>query len=122
MNRNWFPSNLIIPLRETFLDCGPFDTDRQLRAAFAHPSLKLWQNRLPGADSRQDRVDLTIDFLLSQYTNDGANGLILFLQVLSERVDPNDACHQRLIKLVDGLNRPYRGETSTSTGHASDYV
>ncbi len=81
MNRNWFPSNLVIPLRKTLLDCGPFDTNRQLRAIFAHPPLRLWQNRLPGADNRQDQVDFMVDFLLGQYTSEGANGLILFLQV-----------------------------------------
>jgi hypothetical protein len=119
MPQNWFPSDLIIPLRDALLDCGPFSENRQLRAVFSHPALKPWRDRLPGADSVQDRVDLTIDFLLNQYTSDGVNVLILFLQLLSERINPADACHNRLAELADTLDRAYRGDTLTSTNQVA---
>ncbi len=114
MPENWLPSDFMLPLRQVLLDCGPFDTDRQLRAVFAHPTLRLWRDRLPGADNKQDRVDYTINFLLDQYTSEGANGLILFLQVLTERINPGDACHHRLAELARQLEAAHRGNSSAT--------
>ncbi len=122
MNKNWFPSDSAIPLREALLDCGPFDTDRQLRAVFAYPPLRLWRDRLPGADNRQDRVDFTIEFLLGKHTSDEKNGLILFLRALVERTDPGNACHPRLAELADALERAYSGDISDSSDQGIETV
>jgi len=91
-------------LRQTLLDCGPFESDLKLSAVFAHPSLKPWQPRLRQADSVEDRVDGLIDLLLNERNRDGESALILFLWVLSERIDPVIECHHRLSNLADDLN------------------
>jgi hypothetical protein len=114
MPENWFPSHLMAPLRQALLDCGPFSEDRQLKAVFRHPSLGPWRDQLPQADSVQDRVDLTIDFLLERNTSDGENVLIVFLRVLGERINPSDACYSRITELAQQAEAAF-GTTSTSS-------
>jgi hypothetical protein len=91
-------------VRETLLDCGPFEKDSQLRAVFAHPKLRPWRHSLPQAGNPADRVDATIAFLVEKHRADTQeNALVLLLRVLSERLDPGDECHHRLAALADEL-------------------
>lgn len=103
-NMAGIPAQLFNRIRQALLDCGPFDTDRQLRAVFADSRLSPWRHNLPQADSLTGRVDALIDFLHTKQRGDTrANALVLFLQVLSERLDPGDACHHRLKELAAEL-------------------
>lgn len=120
MSRTWFPSNLMIPLRQALLDCGPFDDDSQLRAVFSHPSLRPWRDQLRQAGSVQERVDLTIDFLLERNASDGSSVLLRFLRVLIERVDPADACHHRITQLTLELEQAFQGDLSKSFSEADE--
>ncbi|GAB4537166.1 MAG: hypothetical protein Kow0063_23520 [Anaerolineae bacterium] len=102
-------------LRETLLDCGPFEDDSQLRAVFAHPKLKPWRHSLPQASNPAGRVDATIDFLRERRRADTReNALVLLLRVLSERLDPGDECHLRLVELAGELAQVFEGGLSTS--------
>lgn len=112
MPGNWLPPDLIAPLRQALLDCGPFDDDRQLRAVFSHPRLRPWRDQLPQANTMRDRVDYTLDFLLERQASDGANVLVILLQVLRERANPGDACHHRLDQLAQKLEAAFRGSAS----------
>ena len=98
------PRELNLKLRETLLDCGPFDDDGQLRAVFADERLRPWRYSLPQAHSQTGRVDTTIDFLHTKRRSDSqANALVLLLQVLAERANAGDACHPRLKSLAQAL-------------------
>lgn len=98
------PSPLNQKVRTILLNCAPFDDNRQLRAIFADQRLSPWRNRLPEATSFAGRIDALIAFLHDKQRSDtGENGLVLLLQVLSERIDPADACHQQLATLAHEL-------------------
>lgn len=81
------------------MECGPFGSDRALRAVFADPRLQPWRDSAPGGRSVEARVDATIDYLRGKYDEAGRNALILFLQVLSERAA--DQCGPRLAELAE---------------------
>ncbi len=98
-------TNLYSQLRTVLLDCGSFATDRELKVIFVDKRLSPWRNRLPQADNPSGRVESVIDFLHNQYNDVEENVLVLLLRVLSERLDPGDACHQRLADLASEFER-----------------
>jgi hypothetical protein len=107
------PANMHKRVRETLLDCGPFEKDSQLRAVFAHPKLRPWRHSLPQAGNPADRVDATIAFLVEKHRADTKeNALVLLLHVLSERIDPGDECHHRLAALADELQEVLGGSSA----------
>lgn len=110
------PADLLNRIRQALLDCGPIDDDRSLRAVFADARLSPWRNRLPQADSPTGRVDALIDFLHHKQRSDTqANALVLLLQVLNERADPGDACHQQLKELAVELEAALTGKSTPGT-------
>lgn len=92
-------------LRQTLLSCGPFDSNHALRAVFVDARLNAWQDYLPETHSRRGRVEEVIDYLYHQYSQNHENGLVLFLRVLSEYLDPQDMYHHILAELADELTR-----------------
>ncbi len=92
-------SNLYSQLHTILLNCGSFATDREMKVIFVDKRLSPWQNRLPQADNPTGRVESIIDFLHNQHNDVDENALVLLLRVLHERLDPGDACHQRLVDL-----------------------
>jgi hypothetical protein len=104
-------------LRNALLDCGPFNSQRDIRAVFADERLSPWRNRLPEADSLTGRVEATIAFLHNQrHARTGENALVTLLHVLSERLDPDDACYDRLADLAEALTAaPGPAETAPPT-------
>ncbi len=101
-------------VRQTLLQCGPFDSNRGVRAVFVDARLSPWRAGLPEAFSRAERVDAVIAYLLDQYNRDGENALLLFLHVLSDRSHPADACHRQLRELADALSRQSSGADDAS--------
>lgn len=91
-------------IRKTLLACGPFTSDAALCAVFVDGRIHPWHDVVPSAGSREKRVDALIDVLHNQYDAAGDNALALFVRVLSERADPQDACHARLAELADLLD------------------
>ena len=107
-------SDMYRQLRKALLDCGPFGDDSQLRTIFAHPKLRPWRHNVPQAPNPAARVDTAIDFLIERHRADTQeNALVLFLRVLSDRLDPADECHPRLVKLADQLEDALGGGSST---------
>jgi hypothetical protein len=95
------PAPLLKQLRQTLLDCGPFDSDRQLRAIFtADARLAPWRNNLPEADSRAERVNLFVAEFLRRRNRQEQSVLVLFLQAVHEQAEEEDECHQRLNDLA----------------------
>lgn len=100
------PALLLKELRQTLLECGPFDNDRALSAVFAADDrLAPWRYSLPEAYGRGDRVSQFVAAFLNRQNRDGQNVLVLFLQALHDQAIEEDACHQRLndvaIKVAD---------------------
>ena len=91
-------------LYETLKVCGTFSSDNELRATFTDSRINQWIDRLPQSDSIRGRIDQTVSFLYEQYDDSYANGLVLFLQVLTDRISLNDACHRKLTELVQELD------------------
>lgn len=95
------PASLLKQLRQILLNCGPFDSDRQLRAIFAADTrLAPWHNNLPEADSRANRVNLFVADFVRRRNRQGQSVLALFIQVLHEQAEAEDECHQRLNDLA----------------------
>jgi hypothetical protein len=98
------PKNLHVRLRETLLECGPFNNDAQLRVVFASDDLAPWRNQIPEANSPADRVDTIIYFLMNKHhSGRQQNVLVLLLEVLKDRTDSNDACYGKLTNLIEEL-------------------
>lgn len=90
-------------LQSTLLRCGPFHSDRELRAVFADARISLWRELLPEADNPAGRVRTVIDLLRDKSSTAQQNGLILLLRVLAGQTSPADTCHQDLTDLAEAL-------------------
>jgi hypothetical protein len=102
------PVELASKLRSALLRCGPFFSDNELKAVFVDSRISVWRDRLPQMTSPTSRVDATIDFLSSRYTNNRENALVLFLIVLSDRISLGDSCHHELRSLASDLQKTLR--------------
>ena len=80
---------------------GEFGDQAALKSLFVDSRIIPWRDRLPSADDTQGRVRAAIDFLYEQRNAAGENALLLFLQVLSEQFNADDACRQELRALLD---------------------
>jgi len=109
-------SGLYRQLRTTLLSCGPFDSNDQLKAVFVDARISLWRHAIPQTGSAAGRADAIIGYLTDQYNTQQENALVLFLRVLSERMDPGDICHHDLAQAADRLEqeiaRPYTVSSS----------
>jgi len=102
-------------LRATLLSCGPFDSNDELKAVFVDARISPWRHAVPQAHSAVSRVDAIISYLSDKHNTQQENALVLFLRVLSERVDPGDICHQDLAQAADRLEQEL-GRPRTGSG------
>lgn len=105
------PSNTFSSLRRILLQCGPFESNQQLRAVFAHPLLQPWQAGLPQTESVVERVDLLINYLMNARRNTGEYILPIFLWISAERIDPQITCHHLLSDLAKALGYSHTPKT-----------
>ena len=88
-------------IQKTILRCDFFQSQQQLRALFiSEKRLIQWGHQLPDGINEQERLALLIDLLSEDYDVNENNGLLLFLQVLYERANPQDSCHQELSEFI----------------------
>ncbi|HZO74372.1 MAG TPA: toll/interleukin-1 receptor domain-containing protein [Ktedonobacteraceae bacterium] len=112
------PGNIYKRLRETLLECGPFDNNSQLKAIFADATLAPWHDRIPEANNSADRVEAIIHFLIKKYHSETQrNALVLFLEVLKNRIDQHDACYEHLAKLAAELSSLFPGKAVAANPH-----
>lgn len=97
-------------LRTTLLSCGPFGSDQALQAVFVDARIHPWRKTIPQANSEVGRVDALISHLIDRQNVEQENALVLFLRVLSERMDPDDICHHDLAHAADRLEAALKGE------------
>ena len=117
----FLPPELEQRLRTTLLRCGPFASDRALRAVFVDARIATWRDDIPdNTPSRGKRVAFLIDALMEQSAASGDNALVLFLQVLADRTSPGDACRNQLTQLAAALDGALPAtEAPASPGGAS---
>jgi len=101
--------NIYKRLRTTLLNCGPFASDSELKAAFIDARINPWRDRLPQAGNPASRVKATVDFLYNQYSETQENALVLLLRVLSDQSHSGDACHLELAELASELESAIKG-------------
>jgi hypothetical protein len=97
------PSNIIIELRQILIECEEISTNARLRSLFNYPSLLPYKAGLPEATSLSERVDLLIDYLLNKKLRTGESVLIIFLQVISERISNEDNNKERIAHIIDSI-------------------
>src|SRR5262245_56479772 len=94
------PSNLLKGLRDTLLNCGPFDDHQTLVSVFTDDRIAPWRNDIRQASSRRERVDLFVSDFLNRKNRIGQSVLVLFLQVVYDHATDEDYCHQQLNDLA----------------------
>lgn len=86
-------------LRQALLVCAELSTPGQVHRLFADPRLLPWRDRVPDADSPADRADAILSFLLVRNNREGRPALDLLIEVLQDRLHPEDAWYERLSAL-----------------------
>lgn len=97
------PADVSTQMYITLQRCRQFNSDDELRAVFVDQRIALWRNALPEASDSETRIGKTIAYLWNCENTQHENGLILFLYVLSDRVESGDIRKQQLIRLADAL-------------------
>ena len=93
-------------LRGILLNCWQSGGSRQLQSLFADPRLQPWRHNVPETGSVAASVDAIVSLLQEkQRADDGRNALVLFLEVLADRIDPGDACHRQLHEMAGQLEK-----------------
>ncbi|HRQ40109.1 MAG TPA: hypothetical protein PLD25_19540 [Chloroflexota bacterium] len=101
------PPELLNPLRALLEQLDQFKDASEIPALFGMDArLALWRRRLPDMNGLAlvGRVNRLIAYLLPLRDQDGRSALVLFLQVLSEELDPQDAHRRQLDHLIQQLD------------------
>src|SRR2546421_9496897 len=73
-------------IEETCKQCTDiFDSQQSLKQLFDNPLISAWKESLPQAASKDQRIDITLNYLTDKENALGQNALALFLQVLSTK-------------------------------------
>ncbi len=115
--RSGISTDLVRQLRTLLLDCGSFETNQNLRTIFVDERLYPWRNRLPESHNPAQRVESIIDFLHNRQNDRGENALVLLLRVLETRVEPGDACRERLAAMAVALEQELNGGNDNKIVH-----
>lgn len=84
-------------IEETCQQCiDIFDSQQSLKQLFDNPLISAWKESLPQAASKDQRIDITLNYLTDKENALGQSALALFLQVLSTRYRPPDKLHYLL--------------------------
>ncbi|HEU0292588.1 MAG TPA: serine protease [Anaerolineales bacterium] len=99
MKEHWrggLPSPLLVKLKRTLLECGPFANSRMLTSAFADDRIAPWRNEISEGGNPKERVDLFVSDFLNRKNLARQSVLVLFLQALHDDATASDECSQRL--------------------------
>ncbi|MBN2005702.1 MAG: hypothetical protein JXA21_20260 [Anaerolineae bacterium] len=99
-------SALLARIRDALTHCGPLESDATLRTVFVDRRISPWRDRIADhTTNREARVNALIEMLLAQRAARGESALGLFLQVLAEAADSDDAAHHTLTCLAAEVAR-----------------
>ncbi|HSH04867.1 MAG TPA: CHAT domain-containing protein [Anaerolineae bacterium] len=97
------PGGIMRLLRGVLMKYPAFESNHSLRQVFDDSRIKMWQASLPEGRNVGERVDGVISFLHNRENSVGANGLMLFLDILVERVPVGDGLYQEFEGLAAAL-------------------
>jgi len=98
------PDALYISTRDILLKCAPITTDYEINNLFVDQRIAHWKNKIPQSKTPIERAETLIAFLINQENNENVNGLVAFLQVLSDRLSPKDKYFHDLRNLANEIN------------------
>ncbi|MEJ5310499.1 MAG: hypothetical protein WHX52_12050 [Anaerolineae bacterium] len=107
-------------LMATLRRCDAFASNAELRAVFVDERLSPWAYNVPEGESTAGRVQATIAFLYDKANAQGQNALVLLLQVLQDRYDPDDAYYGELGALIGRLSATSSSPSPTASSVAAD--
>lgn len=110
VNMPGIPGDLRNRLRETLRRCSAFKSNSALRSVFSDARINLWSGEVVEASSELERINQALTLLYEKETIDDENGLILFLEVLSESLPARDKVRKELRDLIEELRR-YLGKS-----------
>jgi hypothetical protein len=93
------PTDLLKRCHTVLLQCSEFDNHASLQAVFVGAELTAFRDRLPETGDRHERVIQTVSFLLSRYLKNNLPVFPVFLEVLRDQYDPQDAQYHDLEQL-----------------------
>lgn len=103
------PTKLLSELMDILLVCGPFASDSELQPLFIDERIAFLKGSIPQANSPRARISILLEYLYSKENQDRQRALVLFLDVLLERIHPEDGCSQKLkevrVKLLNWLQQ-----------------
>ena len=97
------PGELYNRCRDVLLQCSEFDNDAALRSVFVTDELYPFRGGLPEATTKNERVDKTLDYLLSNRLSDGQSVFLIFVIALRDRHQTGDALRDDLVALVEAI-------------------
>lgn len=92
-------------LQEALLVCAPFDDYTALTHLFVDERIYPWRNMTRYRPNSLGLIDEVIFQLHDRYNQEGTNALLLFLRVIRDRTDKEDACYNRLDVLARELEK-----------------
>ena len=102
-------SDILNRLRSLLHNCTQINNTHHLRSLFIDQRLSPFQSHLPDANDFNEMIEKLIAFLYGRnHWESGKNGLVCFLEVLIDRLHPQDACRFQLQQLIDDLNNSKR--------------
>jgi hypothetical protein len=93
--------------RTSFLKCNQFDSHTALRAVFAVGDLVAYRNGLPEVVNKNDRVDSLLDYLLDQSFSDARPVIIVFIETLRDKFQPDQALFAELKALHQDIEQEF---------------
>ena len=91
--------------RMVLLRCRQFKGHASLRAVFVTTELATYRDDIPECASRDERVDLVIDYLLQNTLSDGRPVFPVFLEALRRRYNPGDELFDHLTRLCFSVKK-----------------
>ena len=109
-----YSTDIHTQIESTLRNCDEFNSDNELRVTMGDSRICQWKGSMPTANTPQNRVRGTIEFLRHKYNSSGENALVLLLLVLSDHYHVDDAIHRELRDLASGLKMVLEMSAMTS--------
>jgi hypothetical protein len=98
------PSHLYSDCQAVLTKCSVFESQSNLKSVFFITELAPFKDALPETQSKQERVNQTIGFLISYPVSKAKNNLLLlFLRALAMRCNEEDQLREELLDLRQSI-------------------
>lgn len=108
---NGLPSDIYRRCRDVLAKCAEFESNTLLRSVFVTEELAPFKGGVQNAASKNDRIDLCLEFLLSKQLRDGRQAFHVFLETLRDRYRQGDMLHDELDRLAQDVLSPPQAES-----------